>query len=352
MKLQRFSSFFKGLALTLCCVLLTVCSQESRSGAEQGMRFCLGVLTPSLFPFMALTNLLVKTGLCQAAGRRFGKWGSRLFRLSGALTPVLLLSLLGGYPVGAGGIAALRRQGMIEEEEARRAALFMVCAGPGFVLNYVGAAVYGSQAVGGILFAAQVIAVLLTGIGVRFLAPREIVISKKENKVTVLPFSQALVESVTAAAHGMLSICAFVVLFSAVLGMLTPMVRGETARAAVYVLLEVCGAVDHCAVSQPVAVVAFAVGFGGLCVHCQIFAALGELGVSKGLFFLFRITQGLLTMGLACLGLRLLPQKAAVFCTAPTGSPALVGGSLLSGTVLLGVVISFFIAAKQIKTES
>ena len=72
MKLQRFSSFFKGLALTLCCVLLTVCSQESRSGAEQGMRFCLGVLTPSLFPFMALTNLLVKTGLCQAAGRRFG----------------------------------------------------------------------------------------------------------------------------------------------------------------------------------------------------------------------------------------------------------------------------------------
>ena len=348
MKMQRIAAVGKGTSLLLACVALTLWSQGGREGAAAGIELCLGVLVPSLFPFMALTNLFVRTGLCQSCGRILRKPSRRLFGLSGALAPVILLSLLGGYPVGAGGIAALRGQRVISAREAAHAALFAVCAGPGFVVSFVGGSVYGSTEIGLVLFASQSLSVLLTGIAAKPLAPKEAEnYSDIENKSAILPFSQALVEAVTAAARGMLTICAFVVLFSAMTGILAQLIPREVPLTAAYVLLEVCGAVNRCAPTQPIAVVAFAVGFGGLCVHCQLFAALGEVKVNKVLFFVFRIIQGLLTAGFTALGLHLLPRKAAVFSTAESGTPALTGGSLLTGAVLLAVLLCFFISVRQ-----
>ena len=96
-------------ALALCCALLLCYSQGSRDGAAQGVKLCLNVLAPSLFPFMAATNLFAQTGLCQKAGKRLNRFTRAVFGVSGATAPVLIMSLIGGYPVGAAGISELRR---------------------------------------------------------------------------------------------------------------------------------------------------------------------------------------------------------------------------------------------------
>ena len=78
----------------------------------------LRVLTPSLFPFMALSALCVRTGLCAKLGRRLERPTRLLFGLNGVFAPVLLLSLTGGYPVGARAIAQLYEAGQVRERGA------------------------------------------------------------------------------------------------------------------------------------------------------------------------------------------------------------------------------------------
>lgn len=338
-------------ALALCSALLLCYSQGSRDGAAQGVKLCLNVLAPSLFPFMALTNLFAQTGLSQRLGKRLNRFTRAVFGVSGATAPVLIMSLIGGYPVGAAGISELRRQNAISEGEASRAALFSVCAGPGFIVSFVGVQLYQSRELGLIIYAAQAASVLLTAILARILFGKADYNSVAEINTKQNPFSQAFVSSVYSAARSMLMICAFVLLFSAVMGVLGQMLSDKDALTALSVLLEVCGASVRLSEGFPVEWTAFAIGFGGLCVHCQILASLGGIKVSKTLFFVFRIIQGLVTAALTHFGLRLLPQKAEVFSTATAGEAAIFGGSVLSGAALLGVMICFLISVKQVRSE-
>lgn len=344
---KKVRAIAKAAAAALICVLPVIFADGCREGAKRGMELCLGILVPALFPVMAATNLFVKCGACARFGRLLRRPAKVLLGVSGSMAPVILLSLIGGYPVGAVGIAALRKQNAVSEQEAERAALFAVCAGPGFVMGFVGAAVYGSDVMGRIMFAAQALSVLITGLLAKF------IISNKNYETSYagrlppsLPFDRALVEAVTEAARSMGVIGAFVTVFAALTGLLEQLLGSGTALDATILLLEVCTAVTRLADKAPPALIAFAVGFGGVCVHCQIFAALGEVKVRKLLFFLFRIIQGVLTALLTTLGLRLTPQTAAVFSTVSPGT-AVYGGSVFSGALLLGVALCFFISVKQ-----
>ena len=81
------------LTLALCAAAL-VFSPRCKDGAAKGLELCLRVLTPSLFPMMALSGLTVRTGLCRRIGRLLEKPTRVLFGLSGAFAPVVLLSLI------------------------------------------------------------------------------------------------------------------------------------------------------------------------------------------------------------------------------------------------------------------
>ena len=349
MNLHRMKTVFRAMLTTMLCVILLLKAKEAREGAADGIRICLSVLIPSLFPLMAVTNLLVNTGVCASASSALCRPANILFGVSGAVAPVLLLSLLGGYPVGAGGVASLYRQGVIGRQEAKQASLFCVCAGPGFIVSYIGEALLGSAQVGLLLFATQILSVLLTGITVRlfFHQSAEKPVSGTAGKPPALPFSQALVTAVTDAAQSMLGVCAFVVFFSALTEILGKMVTNAAVVPVLYTVLEVCGAVRELSFTRPLTDIAFAVGFGGICVHFQLFAALKEVKVNKLLFFLCRIIQGGLAALLMQIALWILPQSVPVFSTAPSGSPALINGSIISGTVLLTILICFFISVKQ-----
>ncbi len=348
LSLRRPLAAARLLLIGAACLLPVAFSQASREGAASGVKMCLNVLVPSLFPMMALTNLFVKSGLCMQIGSRLNRVTKTAFGLSGSFAPVILMALLGGYPVGANGIASLLKQKAITEQEAKRAALFCVCAGPGFVISFVGTAVYENIAIGFILFTAQVMSVLLSGIITKVIDKEKLPIhSESELNRLQLTFGDALVESVYEAGKGMAAICAFVLLFSALTGILPQMIPDIRLQNAAYALLEVCTAVTKLSADCPVTWVAFAVGFGGVCVHFQIFAALGKIPVNKWLFFLFRIIQGALTAGLTVLGLKLFPQETAVFSTAKTESTAFFGGSALSCAVLVGVTVCFLVSVKQ-----
>lgn len=128
------------------------------------------------------------------------------------------MSPFGGYPVGARGIAALRENGSISEEEADRMLNFCVNTGPAFVISAVGASLLGNLQIGIILFTSQIIAAIILGIFSGIAAHKGTVTPPLKSD---LSFSgNALIYSAADAARGMISMCTFVILFAALLSLL------------------------------------------------------------------------------------------------------------------------------------
>lgn len=334
------------VVMTICTLLLCagalIYSKECSGGAVRGIEMCLGVLVPSLFPFMALSAFIVKSGMSETLGKPFKLIMNKLFGLDSCFAPIILLALIGGYPVGAKGISSLYESRMISEHQAKKALMFAVCSGPGFLINFVGMSIYKNKLIGFIILVSQIVSVILIGVMLNlFDREKEIHNSSEENKACRLPLSNAVVESAYDSAKGILNICIFVVLFSAFCGILESIIGDGIFKNCLLCFLEVCSAISTCSENSPIEMIAFAAGFGGLCVHFQIYSALGKIRINKLLFFCIRIIQGVLTAVLTHFGLRMLKIEAMVFSTGAVENASTSGGTILSGAVLVLVMLCF-----------
>ncbi len=257
-----------------------------------------------------------------------------LFGLSGAFAPVVLLSLVGGYPVGARAITDLYRGGQVSRKQAERAALFCVGSGPAFLISFVGSALYGSEEIGLILLCSQVLAVMLSGIALRMIGGKISDNSEKELRIVTQPFSAALVEATRDASAGMAAICGLVVLFAAFTGICEELLPACDEREILLSLLDVSTGVCRLQSGFPLTMTAFA-------------AALRELAAHKLLFFAVRFVQGGLTALFTHLGMMLFGREVAVFSTADVTQAGFYGGSVLSGAALLTVAVGFLFTFKK-----
>ena len=348
----KAGTVFKALAALAVCASILIFSESCSKGALNGISLCLNVLVPSLFPFMAASSFIVKSGLAQKIGKPLGKITKALFGLSGSFAPVIMLSVLGGYPVGAKGISELAKSGTVSQKKAQKAALFSGCAGPGFILSFVGQSLYNSKTMGLIILCSQIISVILLGIIVNLFDK-----SKGEDcRCDKSPYKScsigtAIVESALDSSKGILGICAFVVLFSAFIEIIGQIISDNTAENLLFCLLEVCSAVNRLSQNCTLEMTAFAIGLGGLCVHFQIFSALGEISVNKLLFFCIRIIQGVITALLTHFGAMLFLGTSEVFSTSKIETSQFYGGTVISAAVLIGVAICFLYSIKAIKQK-
>ncbi len=322
-------------AVALLFVLLTAFSRPCAAGALAALERCGSTLIPSLFPFLVLCGFAVRCGFAQRCGRLFAPLTRALFCLPGCTAAVILTAWIGGYPVGARGIRSLLDRGAITAEQAARMSCFCVGAGPGFLVAAVGEGIFHSTALGLLLLAAQLFSALILGVVTGISARRNGTLpTEKEASSHPEPAGEALVSSVADGTQAMLSLCAFVVLFGAFLGLcgqlrlpallaaaLKPLgVPVPAGTALLPVLLEVCSGAAAAAASAETALflTAFALGWGGLCVHFQIFSILGRTPYSRARFFFFRFLHGLISGTVSALLSALLP---AGDITAVSGSP-------------------------------
>lgn len=297
------------------CLLLLFCSKQSAEGALNGLRFCVEVLVPSLFPFMVLSSFTVKSGICSYFEKPLGKITRVLFGLCGSCGTTIFLSLVGGFPVGARGISTLYREKIIGEKQAEQMAYFAVCSGPGFLITFVGMSLFKSPKIGLLLFCASAIVVVVLGLFSRFfVAKDENAFEAERQKKIALPLSNAITEAASDGSKACIDMCAMVVIFSSFIAICDYYLSGlPELEKCCYVLLEVTSACNELCGSVKIEVIAFAVGFGGLCVHFQIFQALGDIKFSKCKFFIFRIVQGIFTAVTAKILFYFFPVEEVVF---------------------------------------
>ena len=315
-------------ALLVTCILLILYRTEAQSGVLAGIQSCLGLLVPSLFPFVLLACVLTNTRRAALLFRPFAPILRHLFRLPACAAPALLFGLTLGYPVGAKITAALYTDGRLSRREAAR--LLCFCTAPGYAFSlYAGTRLTGSAKSGLLLFFAAAAASLLFGLPLSLFAP------KPARQTTYPSGGHSFTEAVRDGTHAMVTMCSFLVLFSSAIAVLQAagVFRagaallshiGLTIPAAdtvLHFLLEVTSGLSHCAYWHlSPAFAAFGLGFGGLCIHLQLFSFFRPKAfpLSVPLYLGARVLNGALCAAVYTGLTRLFPSAVE---TAYTGTP-------------------------------
>ena len=271
-------------AAILFCVFMLLCAVVFPAEAAESIMSSLSLavrrVVPSLFVFSALAALFARIGLFTRAGRL-----GRLFGLSPACTAVALCGLLCGFPTSAVCAHALWESGEADAGEMRAVLPFCSNAGMAFVVGAVGGGMLGSRRAGYMLFLMQ------TVLSIVFI----LLFCRSKSTAAVLPvrakkesLSHALVASVSAAGGAMLAVCAFIAFFGAAADMIClvfPSVP-PLLRAVICSFFEIsrgCAEFSGAAELSPLlryVGVAFALGFSGVSVACQISERAGEISIS------------------------------------------------------------------------
>lgn len=106
-------------------------------GASEGLLLWFQIVFPTLFPFLVVTSLLLKSGSIRFIARIFGRLFGRIFRVSSNGTFAVLAGFLCGYPMGAKVTADLLRSGHISRQEAGYLLSFCNNTSPVFILNFI-----------------------------------------------------------------------------------------------------------------------------------------------------------------------------------------------------------------------
>lgn len=287
--------------LILCGVLVWFLTDAVRlkAAAIEALALCANSVIPALFPFLAVSGLLVSLGFGTWLSPLFSGLMAPLYRLPGIAGSAVLLGLTGGYPIGAKTAAQLYEQGELTREETVRLLHFCNNSNPAFLISVLGVGVFGRAEIGVWLWLIHVLSALLTGLlfrGRRVYAARSAPPVRKASP----SFAAAFVSSVREAAHSMVSVCGFVVLFYVLASPLREL--GGRPAMALTGVAELFSLVPLLTPDRFGFILAAGIsGWGGLSVLAQTAAVLEESGLPLRPCLAGKTVQGLLSAMLAAL---------------------------------------------------
>ncbi len=286
--------------------------REISSGVSEGFNVCKNVIVPSLFPFLIISSFVVKSGLSDYENKITRFISQKIFRLPTEALPVILMSFIGGFPVGIKMASELYSQGKINSKAAERLSLFCVNAGPAYVINAVGMMMMKNKKAGVLIFISLTLASFLTAIFSGFFYKETV--NPNIKKSLRKNFSDSLVESVSESVSAMISICAWILFISAFLP-LTDKISWEFFRDFLKAFSEVTSGSIIFTKKYPAHFLAGVIGFNGLCVHCQLLPMLNKMKVKLSVFFTGRVLSAVLSMLIAKLLFEFFPCDVQTFST-------------------------------------
>ena len=200
-------------AVILFAAGMIVYSKEVSAAVTESIRRCLTIIVPSLFAFMALSRLMISSGILKLLSVPFDMTIGRLLGMPKGVSALFIISNTAGYPVGASMLAEAVRSGRTERRSAEAALIYCYAGGPGYLINAIGVGIFGNKAAGCSLFLSVLTAnAVLAAIVNRVYKPKIDLSSPDKTDI-----SQCLTSSVTGAGESVIGICMMIVFFSAVL---------------------------------------------------------------------------------------------------------------------------------------
>lgn len=275
--------------LAACLLLLLMLNtQIAAVGAQDGVKLCIQVIIPSLFPFFFLTGYLIPM-LTNISFPGF-RWLCNKLNIPSGCEGLLILGLIGGYPVGAQAINSAFQAEKLQKAQAHRLMGFCSNAGPAFIFGVTGA-LFPSPAVPWILWAIHIISALLTGV----ILPKVQHAHAGSTDSAEITMLQAFRKSLTVTA----SVCGWVILFKVILSILfhTLHLQNGFAKVILSGLFELSGgciALNEIS-SLPLRflLISALLSFGGICVFMQTASVTAECGT--GLYLHGKLIQVLVS---------------------------------------------------------
>ena len=106
--------------------------ETASQGISDGVDMSLGTLIPSLYPFMVLSTLIIELGIFEKFPSFFGKFSRAMFSLGDKSLAVIILSLIGGLPLGCKMTSELYEKGQITRNDGKKNAAFLLLHGSCF----------------------------------------------------------------------------------------------------------------------------------------------------------------------------------------------------------------------------
>ncbi len=292
--------------LGFACILLLLTRADSAVvAAGRGLSLCANTVIPALFPFMVCSELLVVSGGATLLGRALAKPMQTILGVPGAASCPVLLGALCGFPVGARAVAALYDQGALSARQCTRLLTFVNNPSSAYLISAVGVSLLGSRRLGLLLLGTSLSLSLVTAHITRPLFGKDTPAPVPQAELRVN--ADVFVGAVSSAASGMLSVCALIVFFSAILGVVRDLMGGlpQEIFALVYGAVELSGGMAEASkISDPTKaamVCAFLSGWSGLSVLCQIGTVCRGRGIRLLPYVIAKLAQGV--VGAAVVGL-------------------------------------------------
>lgn len=305
----------------LALLLAFVCSDEVLEAMKSGMRLCVTAVIPSLFPFSVLCELTVRSGAADCAARLFGGVFESIFGIRREGAVALLLGLLCGFPIGTRAAISLYEGGRIDKDELERLLCFCNGPSPAFLVSAVGSSLFGSRELGILLLFAELISCVAVGVILRWLfggGRREAREARPfcRGKVSVI---EHITLSVSESARSMISVCAFIIFFSAFGGVIRACLDTlrvpEGAMALVMGALELTGgalAVSELEPPLSCLLVAAVVGWSGMSVHFQFISICREHRIRLSRYFCAKLCRAAIDVAVVAVGLRIFDGKIVI----------------------------------------
>lgn len=255
-------------------------------------------LVPSMFISMVLIRMMYKLQLFDIL--RF-PFISHIFHIDTACIPLLLCSILLGFPSGSVFIDEAYGRGEINEDGAKRLLYCSSFATAGFVIVGCGVAFYQSIDTGFSLYGIQ----LLSGLLLLLITRKTAVISCSTKKTERINIMSAMSQAIKESGIALYMIGGYLMIFMSITSILLAIVP-ETVALALRIICEFSSGsilINQLSFHLPLRMLftSMLLSFGGCCVHMQVFSMVQFTSISYSKFLSFRLLQVLISMFLCFL---------------------------------------------------
>ncbi len=294
-------------------------------GVSEGVNVVIHTLIPSLFIVMIICSLLSNSKVVSVLAYPFGFLARRVFKVNKSLFTVVILSLVGGYPIGAKILNEYVAAKKISPTTAGKMLNYCVNSGPAFLISGIGVSLFLNIYVGIFIYLSQVTACLITGFICGILYKKQ---SKEDianycdeasSSIVTLSsskpegFSVSLLNAVTSSIKAMSILSGLVILFCGITYPLLEFVSRylEDFSNVIKGFLEVTAGVSaifNSSLNNKVELICAITAFGGICVHLQVLALTTKIPFSYLKFLGLRIIYTAISVEIIKLFLKYFPQ--------------------------------------------
>lgn len=267
--------------------------------ALSGLLLCGNVIIPTVYPFTFCVLFVKNSGIFYIL-KPFNKITVKLFGLNFYEFSIFILSLIGGYPLGAK---------LLSDSKLSKTQIminYCINAGPAFIILAVGKGAFNSISIGWVLFFSHIFSSIIIALLMKFKLNTE----RPPQTEKTLNAVDNFVSSAAAAAETVIKICSIVIIFSVIGGYIEALSKYFNPLYYLGLLCEITNAVFKC---NNVITVSFLLGFAGFGIWAQVFSMLKTVKINYVKFITFRIIHGGLSATLTLLLLKTFKITVSTF---------------------------------------